>query len=52
MGLRVFKVVDEKSLDMDEQVSDLVVLFFVWCCLLENMLTKSIMIILNPLCTF
>ena len=52
MGLRVFKVVDEKSLDVDEQVCHLMVLLFVWRCLLANKSTKSIVIILNQLCVF
>jgi len=52
MGLRVFKIVGEKSLHVNKQVYDLIVLLFVWCCLLANKFTRSIVIILNPLCIF
>jgi len=45
MGLRVFEVVGEKSLDVQEQVCDLMLHFFVWCYLLANKFIKSIMII-------
>ena len=39
MGLRMFKVVNEKSRDVDEQVCDLMVLLFV-CCVLVNTFTS------------
>jgi len=50
MGLRVVKVMGEQSLDVGEQVCDLMVLLFMWCCLLANKFTKYIVIILNQLC--
>ena len=46
IGLRVFKVTGVKSLHVDEQVCDLIVLLFLWCCLLANKFTKSIVILL------
>ena len=52
MGLRVFEVEGEKSLDVEEQVCDLMLLLFVWCHLLANKCIKSIVIILNQLCMF
>ena len=52
MDLRVFEVVSEKSLDVEEQVCDLMLLLFVWCYLLANKFIKSIVIILNQLYIF
>ena len=52
MGLRLFKVMGERSLDVEEQVCDPMVLLFVWCYLLANKYTKSIVIILNQLSMF
>ena len=52
MNLRVFEVVSEKSLDMKEQVCDLMLLLFVWCYLLANKFIKFIVIILNQLYIF
>jgi len=46
-SLKMFKVLGEQPLNVDEQGCDLMVLLNLWCYLLENKLTKSIVIILN-----
>ena len=52
MGLRACKLVGEKSLAVEGQVYDLMLLLFVLCYLLATKFMKSIVIIWNQLCLF
>jgi len=45
MGLRACKLAGEKSLAVEEQVCDPMLLLFVWCYLLANKFIKSIVTI-------